>query len=296
MRLAVYSHVQSESHVRQILLVGEDPRKHIEEYSQQFERDFLQLLRTTHGEKAVHINQFYQQLIADKNHVHMNATKWPSLTEYAKHLGREGLCRVEETEKGIFVAWIDNSPETLRRREALLKKERQDRGDEEREQQQIQEQIERAHRGLASEKEEEENKEARQLQRKEGEKLKLSFNAKPVGNKAKDSPQRDVSSGEGESTTTPAESTPDPSAAVAQDTATPPKVKIGMSLGDKKPKNVFAAKKNALGGKKTVVKESPKKMSEQERIMKADMEAMSRKRMHSQSRFEGQEGKRQKIS
>lgn len=222
----------------------------------------------------------------------MNATKWPSLTEYAKHLGREGLCRVEETEKGLFVAWIDNSPETLRRREALQKKERQDRGDEEREQQQIQEQIERAHRGVVAE---EEDSEAKQLQRKEGEKVKLNFNAKPAADKPRDSPQKDASSGEGESTATPAESTPEPSASAPQE-APAPKVKIGMSLGDKKPKNVFAAKKNALGGKKTVVKEPPKKMSEQERIMKADMEAMSRKRMQSQSRFGGQESKRQKIS
>jgi DNA/RNA-binding protein KIN17 len=277
--------------VRQVLLIGEDPRKHIEDYSKQFERDFLQLLRTTHGEKAVQINQFYQQLIADKEHIHMNATKWPSLTEYAKHLGREGICRVEETEKGIFVAWIDNSPDTLRRREALLKKERQDRGDEEREQQQIQEQIERAHRGLAVE---EEDPEAKQLQRKEGEKVKLSFGAKPVG-KSKASSQEDGSSGEGESTTTPAESTPEPGAPTAQN-GPAAKVKIGMSLGEKKPKNVFAAKKNALGGKKVVVKEPPKKMSEQERIMKADMEAMNRKRMNPQSRFGPQETKRQKIS
>ncbi|KAK2759341.1 hypothetical protein FQN54_002819 [Arachnomyces sp. PD_36] len=286
-------HVQSESHVRQVLLIGEDPRKHIEDYSKQFERDFLQLLRTTHGEKSVNINHFYQQLIADKEHIHMNATKWPSLTEYAKHLGREGICRVEESEKGIFVAWIDNSPETLRRREALMKKERQDRGDEEREQQQILEQIQRANRGVVAGEDggEGENEEAKQLQRKEGEKVKLNFGGKIAaagGDKAKDLPARDGSSGEGESTGTPAESTPEPTAAGAsasQDVAAP-KVKIGMSLGDKKPKNVFAAKKNALGGKKTVVKEAPKKMSEQERIMKADMEAMSRKRMQSNSRCE----------
>ena len=225
----------------------------------------------------------------------MNATKWPSLTEYAKHLGREGICRVEETEKGIFVAWIDNSPETLRRRDALLKKERQDKGDEEREQQQIKEQIQRAHRGIATD--EEENSEAKQLQHKEGEKVKLTFNAKPAAEKPTVSPPRDVSSGEGGATSTPAESTPQPITSITQD-APAPKVKIGMSLGEKKPKNVFAAKKNALGEKKTVVKEPPKKMTEQERIMKADMEAMGRKRVQSQSRFgaQGPGAKRQKIS
>lgn len=60
------SHVQSESHVRQVLLIGEDPKRYIEDYSKQFIKNFLDLLKSTHGEKKVHINQFYQQVIADK--------------------------------------------------------------------------------------------------------------------------------------------------------------------------------------------------------------------------------------
>lgn len=51
-------HVQSESHVRQIQIVGEDPKKYINDFSNQFQRDFLQLLRTSHGEKSVHANHF----------------------------------------------------------------------------------------------------------------------------------------------------------------------------------------------------------------------------------------------
>lgn len=49
-----------------MLLIGEDPKKYIDDYSQQFVRDFINLLKTTHGEKKIHINQFYQQVIADK--------------------------------------------------------------------------------------------------------------------------------------------------------------------------------------------------------------------------------------
>lgn len=74
----------------------------------------------------------------------MNATKWPSLTEFAKFLGREGICRVEETDKGIQIAWVDNSPEALRRQDAIRKKERQDKGDEEREQMLIRDQVRKA--------------------------------------------------------------------------------------------------------------------------------------------------------
>lgn len=43
----------------------------------------------------------------------MNATRWVTLTEFAKHLGRSGIARVDETEKGWFLAWIDNSPKAL---------------------------------------------------------------------------------------------------------------------------------------------------------------------------------------
>src|SRR5579871_4735566 len=141
-------HTQSESHVRKIQTVSEDTRKAISDYSQQFHNDFIRLLRTSHVEKAVHINQFYQEYIRDKNHIHMNASRWHSLTEYGKYIGREGICRVTENEKGMFIAWIDNSPEALQRRDVVRRKERQDRGDEIREQKQLEAQIARAQQSL----------------------------------------------------------------------------------------------------------------------------------------------------
>lgn len=59
-------HVASESHVRQMQVIGEDPRKAINDFSNQFLRDFLQLLRTGHGEKKINLNQFYQEYIKNK--------------------------------------------------------------------------------------------------------------------------------------------------------------------------------------------------------------------------------------
>ncbi|KAF7596475.1 hypothetical protein BBP40_001347 [Aspergillus hancockii] len=276
-------HVQSESHVRQVLIIGEDPKKYIEDFSKEFLKNFLDVLRTSHGEKQVHINQFYQNIIADKEHIHMNATKWQSLTQFAAYLGREGLCRVEETEKGLFISYIDRSPESMRRREAIMKKERQDRGDEEREQQQIQEQVERA-RQAAENKEDEIDPQARNFQRKEGEKVKLNigFGSKTTtGSKTESSAEEK----DGASSATPepaaaASASSAPAPAAAQD-APKPAVKMSMPFGDKKPKNVFASagKKNPLVGKKGPVMEAPKKMTEQERIMKQEMEMMERKRI-----------------
>ncbi|KAL2847148.1 domain of Kin17 curved DNA-binding protein-domain-containing protein [Aspergillus pseudoustus] len=276
-------HVQSESHVRQVLLIGEDPKKYIEDYSKQFISNFLTLLRSTHGEKKVHINQFYQQVIADKEHIHMNATKWKSLSQFAAHLGREGLCHVEETEKGLFVSYIDRSPDAMRRREAIMKKERQDRGDEEREQRQILEQVERARQNLDKE-EDGIDPEARNLQRKEGEKVKLNigFGAKP----AQPSPPAQTESSEEKEKEKEDSTSPTPGSSAAASpapTQAVPAPKVSMSFGgaNSKPKNVFAsaAKKNPLAGKKGPVMVAPKKMTEQERIMKQEMEAMERKRL-----------------
>ena len=291
-------HTQSESHVRQMLLVGEDPRKAINDFSTQFNHDFLQLLRTAHGEKKVHVNHFYQEYIANKEHVHMNATKWPSLTEYTKYLGREGICRVEETDKGLHIAWIDNSPEALRRQDAIRKKERQDRGDEEREQKLIAEQIARAEmdadeKGL--------NEEAsRELKRAEGEKIKLNFGVKKpepeVTEPDTEYPNQEPISESEEQTSTNEESRPKVPDVPVSETKDPAPEKLFLKMSvNSKPKNVFAsAKRNALSGASATPKELPKKpMSEAERIMKEEIE---RKRMREANGFSGIHAKRQKVS
>jgi DNA/RNA-binding protein KIN17 len=64
-------HVASEAHVRKMLVVGQNAGKHIADYSLQFKRDFLQLLRTSHGTKQINLNHFYQEYIANKEHVHV---------------------------------------------------------------------------------------------------------------------------------------------------------------------------------------------------------------------------------
>ncbi|KAJ3955851.1 hypothetical protein N0V92_007624 [Colletotrichum tropicale] len=281
----------SESHVRKLMLVGEDPKKFINEYSNQFLRDFLQLLRTGHGEKQVHINHFYQEYIANKEHVHMNATKWPSLTEFAKHLGREGICRVEETEKGLHIAWIDNSPEALKRQEALRRKEAQDRGNEEVEQMMIREQIKRAQKQAEArgEKDEKDEDKEKGLQRAEGEKISLSF-----GGKSKAEPSKTESPDASGSATPPVAA--EKPAEKPADKPSLGGISLKMTAKPEK-KNVFAqAKKNALaGGAKKSAFEQPKKMSEAERIMKEDMERMEKKRPREGSGFGGFSFKKQKT-
>jgi DNA/RNA-binding protein KIN17 len=270
-------HCQSESHMRRALDAGQNFKSVQEDYSKQFLSEFVSLLRTAHGEKSVHANKFYQEVIQRRDHVHLNATRWHSLTDFVKHIAREGIVRVEEKEDGIFIAWIDDSPDAMKRREAVRRKEMQDKGDEEREQMLLREQIRRAQRdaearGVAVDVGEE--GEGKELKREEGEKIKLSFGAKPAKSAtpesgattpapAIDAPgaEKEASNGETKKEETkPVEPTPAPA----------PKP-VTLKFGAKpQPKNVF---KNAFAGApKKVMAVQPKKMSEAERIMKEEME------------------------
>ena len=136
-------HTQSEGHQRQLLLFADNPNKYLGSYSGEFLKDFLHLLRTRFGTRKVLANAVYQEYIKDRNHVHMNSTRWVTLTGLCKWLGRKGIAEVEETEKGWFLTYIDRSPETMKRLENQKKNEKLDRDYDERISKIIQEQIER---------------------------------------------------------------------------------------------------------------------------------------------------------
>ncbi|KAK2192597.1 hypothetical protein NP493_26g05047 [Ridgeia piscesae] len=136
-------HLMSEAHQRQLLLFADNPDKYIDTYSQEFEDMFLELLRRRFGTKRVGANIVYQEYIADKEHTHMNATQWETLTEFIKWLGREGKAMVDQTEKGWFIQYIDRDPEAIRKQEAAQRKEKMDLDDEEKAARFIQKQIER---------------------------------------------------------------------------------------------------------------------------------------------------------
>lgn len=182
-------HTQSEGHLRQMLVVGEHAGKHIADFSQQFKSEFVALLSRRYGTKRVLANRVYQEYIQDKNHLHMNATRWVTLTGFCQHLGKAGIAHVDETEKGWFIAWIDNSPKALAKADSALKKERMKTSDEQRERVLLAEQIGRAAAleeaqqggepsgsGSGSQTPEPEEKE---LKREEGEKVVLAVSLKP---------------------------------------------------------------------------------------------------------------------
>ncbi|BES87716.1 Domain of Kin17 curved DNA-Hypothetical protein protein [Nesidiocoris tenuis] len=163
-------HITSESHQRQLLLFADNQNKYIDEFSKEFSDGYLELLRRQFGTKRVHANRIYQEYITDRNHLHMNATQWETLTDFVKWLGREGKCVVDETEKGWFVTYIDRDPETIRQQEAIARREKMQKDDDERMMDFLEKQIER---GKSSKQDSEQV--LKDFERKEGEKITINL-------------------------------------------------------------------------------------------------------------------------
>ncbi|SCV03690.1 LAMI_0H10176g1_1 [Lachancea mirantina] len=129
------SHCRSPSHMKRI---SQMTPKDVDKFTELFEKSFLKVLRLSHGEKKIEANKFYNEFIQDKDHIHMNATKFTSLTKFIVHLGNSGKIRIHGTGDGdgdsdddsdsvnveegrVFISFIDNSFENLMRNERLDK-------------------------------------------------------------------------------------------------------------------------------------------------------------------------------
>lgn len=78
----------------QMEIFGMNPQRVVEGYSEEFEEAFMEHLKRAHPHARVLAKNVYNEFITDKHHVHMNSTKWLTLTEFVKYLGREGKCKV----------------------------------------------------------------------------------------------------------------------------------------------------------------------------------------------------------
>lgn len=100
-------HTQSAGHQRQLGVFAENPSDFIHRFSDTFRKQFLLVLRRRYGTEFVSANTVYQEYIKDRDHLHMNATKWTTLSGFAKEMGREGHCRVQEREDGWWLSFVD---------------------------------------------------------------------------------------------------------------------------------------------------------------------------------------------
>ncbi|KAJ6772770.1 KIN17 KIN ANTIGENIC DETERMINANT OF RECA PROTEIN-like protein [Salix koriyanagi] len=99
-------HSMSESHQRQMQVLGQNPNRIIDGYSEEFENEFLDMMKRSHRFSRVAATVVYNEYIHDRHHIHMNSTQWATLTEFDKYLGRTGKCKVEETPKGWFITYF----------------------------------------------------------------------------------------------------------------------------------------------------------------------------------------------
>lgn len=173
-------HISSESHQRQMLLFADNPHRYMDRFSHEFESNFMDILRRK-GEQRVKANNIYQELIADKQHVHMNATKWSSLTGFCYYLQKTGRATVEETEQGLFITYIDKDPKKEARRLAIERRLETAKDEEQRQAEMIEQQIEKAKaiEGHVVQEIEKEKEEGGELKRDPNQRIALSF--KPRG-------------------------------------------------------------------------------------------------------------------
>nr|CAI5821055.1 unnamed protein product [Callosobruchus analis] len=131
----------SESHQRQRLLFADNSKRYIDDFSFDFAKGYMEILRRQFGTKRVNANKVYQEYIRDRDHIHMNGTRWVTLTGFVKWLGATGQCIVDETEEGWYITYIDRSPETVANQERKKKKFKMDKNDEEKQMEFIEKQA-----------------------------------------------------------------------------------------------------------------------------------------------------------
>ena len=142
-------HCQSEAHLQQMALFASSASSYIDRFSQQFVDGFVEELRRKGG-RRVKANHVYTAYIADKGHVHMNATKFDSLSAFVSFLGKQRLAEVTQDEEGeLFVQYLDRDPRVLARQEELARKEGRERSAEAEERRRIDAEVEEARRRRA---------------------------------------------------------------------------------------------------------------------------------------------------
>ncbi|CAM6018054.1 unnamed protein product [Sphagnum balticum] len=166
-------HCMSEGHQRQMQVFGENPDRFIDGYSEEFEESFMEHLKRSHRFSRVAATVVWNEYIANRHHIHMNSTKWATLTDFVKYLGRIGKCKVDETPKGWFITFIDREPETLLKEGLKNKRARAELADEDRQEKVLAEQIERAVNSKPDKEEIEVEK--TELFKQQGEKIGFSF-------------------------------------------------------------------------------------------------------------------------
>jgi DNA/RNA-binding protein KIN17 len=171
-------HINTEAHQRQMLLFGQNTGSYTYQFSKDFFDSFMDILKRQFGTKRTKANKVYQQVIAHKDHVHMNSTRWHTLSGFCQWLGKSGICVVDNVDEEWWLTYIDRDPETLERQRKAAKKKKMDKDDEERLLEFVEQQVERDKKrkeGDEGEEKEPEQKFTEFVRENEEDKIKLEM-------------------------------------------------------------------------------------------------------------------------
>ena len=154
-------------------MFGENSGRFIKGYSEQFLSNFLDMMAVSHRNTRIKATVAYNEYIGNKTHVHMNSTKWTTLTEFVKYLGREKLCDIEETAKGWFITYKPRDKEEQLRDRMEMEKRRKEEDEETRMANVLARQIAKQNKKGGEEKKEERKADAIDLDDGEREKINL---------------------------------------------------------------------------------------------------------------------------
>ncbi|PHJ24420.1 dna rna-binding protein kin17 domain-containing protein [Cystoisospora suis] len=101
-------HRMSEGHQRMMQIFIQNPNKFMDDFSVEFEREFMRLMKTRYCRTRVLANSVYNHIVADRQHIHMNSTIWVTLSEFVQYLGSTNKCKIELTPKGWYIEYIDH--------------------------------------------------------------------------------------------------------------------------------------------------------------------------------------------
>lgn len=140
-------HLTTEGHLRREKLFRSNAKNFLDNFSERFQKGFLEILSHRHNTKRVSANVVYNEYIQDRHHIHMNSTKWVTLSQFVQHLGESGQCKIDETERGWYVQWLDRDNAKLLARQLGTTNERKRKqgDDEDRRRREIKKQIRAAH-------------------------------------------------------------------------------------------------------------------------------------------------------
>lgn len=102
-------HLNSSTHRKNIERVAKNPEKYIEEYSSEFMKGYLDVIRRE--DQWVSANVVYDKYIKEKGSVGLNTTKWESLAKFLEFISKEKKVKLEPKENDILIKYIDKEIE-----------------------------------------------------------------------------------------------------------------------------------------------------------------------------------------